>query len=126
MRQSSDQQSPHACGIDESGPRGADQRTPPGISNFPTDDVLRVAGVLKETDVVQFATPNSLSSGTRAAASGKGYEDESAAPGTYRGDGAPFALPSSNEADAAIAPQLHDAESATSGFLGRSRLGQER
>lgn len=124
MRQSSDQQSPHAFGIDESGPRGADRRTSAGISNFPTDDVLRVAGVLKSGSVTEGATFDKLH--TSAADAERGSSNESDAPGTYRGDGAPCALSSTNEADSMIAPQLHDAESATSGFLGRNRLGQER
>jgi hypothetical protein len=125
MRQSSDQQSPHAFGIDESGPRGADQRTPPGISNFPTDDVLRFAGVLKEGSSLEGMTPDSLADVARSALTGQGFEDDTDR-STYRGDGAQYALPSTNEADAAIAPQLHDAESATSGFLGRNRLLSER
>jgi hypothetical protein len=129
-RDSKDQQSPHACGIDESAGSAVsqDRVTPPGIAyDVPVDDVLRTPGELKMGSSTEGMTPDSLADITRAAlAPDSGFEKQDSDVGTYRGDGAPTALTSTNEADPASAPHLHDAQSATDGFLGRSRLLMER
>lgn len=121
---------PHAYGIDESaGATSSQERvTPPGIAyDVPVDDVLRMPGELKSGSVTEGMTPDSLADITRSALDPeKGFEKQDSDVGTYRGDGAPTALTSTNEADPMMAPHLHDAQSVTDGFLGRGRLLSER
>ena len=126
MRNSSDQQSPHPFGIDESGAQGADRLTPVGISDVPTDDALRNAGVLKSGSSTEGMTPDSLAPVTRSALDPDSGFEKVSDTGSYRGDGAPYTLTSTTEADPMAVPQLHDEQSATEGFLGRSRLLSER
>jgi hypothetical protein len=108
-----DQQSPHSVGIAETSGSEASQTrlTPCGISNVPTDDVLRTAGELNSKDVASFQTDSGYMAADKAAlAPEKGFSDVPA-------EGYP-----ENESVSgsdALQSEVVDGEVRNGGFLGR-------
>ena len=74
---SNDTQTPHAEGIAETAGSevSQDRLTPCGISNVPTDDVLRTAGELNEKEVASFQTDSGWVPDKAALAPEKGFSD---------------------------------------------------
>jgi hypothetical protein len=108
-----DTQTPHAVGIEETAGSevSQDRLTPCGISNVPTDDVLRTAGELKEIEVAGLmADAGYLGEDRAALAPEKGFSDVPA-------DGYP--QDTSVASSDPLQGEVTDGEVLNGGFLGR-------